>query len=538
MARFVNAVHDRKTLTVQYKSDNGAIFIKSGGSIAWRFNNPGNIRPKKNGLYQGQVGVGDTASGKFAIFGSYEEGRNEKRALLRRKYNNYTLKEAIYVYAPPNENDTESYIDYLVKHADISRTTKLSTLNDVQLNKLMDAMEKREGFNAKIETRKEFWVNTINVNVSDGSKPIENFKIQVKYQNKVTTSLTDKYGNLPPISYQKSGEQIVLSTISDGKEKILQTVTTTNQSQLIRLVNKSYVATETMRTQNGSTSQRNTSLSPFVYQVKHGDNLSAIAKKFKVTINQLKEWNNIDNANLIYAGQTLKIGNQTVSSSTQQNNPNNQQSSQTIATRSNANTGQPLAIIPINNKEAPWIPIAIRELKQWYGKKEGTITKTDNYHRMSGTAINTLVGSKQAWCASFVNYCLQEAGFKKSRESAAALGFRRDKTNFVKIDKPIFGAIATVVTAKGRSLDTIDKASGHAAFVYCLSKTENRFIMLGGNQDDQISFQDGKISSYRFYVPVAYFEFSKKQNLTTKMSIDEIYQKLGLKAVQTGRSTR
>ena len=43
--------------------------------------------------------------------------------------------------------------------------------------------------------------------------------------------------------------------------------------------------------------------------------------------------------------------------------------------------------------------------------------------------------------------------------------------------------------------------------------------MLGGNQDDQISFQDGKISSYRFYVPVAYFEFSKKQNLTTKMSI-------------------
>lgn len=41
------------------------------------FNNPGNIRPK-NGLYQGQIGVGDTASGKFAIFGSYEEGRNEK----------------------------------------------------------------------------------------------------------------------------------------------------------------------------------------------------------------------------------------------------------------------------------------------------------------------------------------------------------------------------------------------------------------------------------------------------------------------------
>lgn len=58
MARFVNAVHDRKTLTVQYKSDNGAIFIKSGGSIAWRFNNPGNIRPKKMVYIKGRLVLG------------------------------------------------------------------------------------------------------------------------------------------------------------------------------------------------------------------------------------------------------------------------------------------------------------------------------------------------------------------------------------------------------------------------------------------------------------------------------------------------
>lgn len=43
------------------------------------------------------------------------------------------------------------------------------------------------------------------------------------------------------------------------------------------------------------------------YRVKQGDTLSAIAQKFNTTVKYLAEINNIENPNLIYAGQILKI---------------------------------------------------------------------------------------------------------------------------------------------------------------------------------------------------------------------------------------
>lgn len=43
------------------------------------------------------------------------------------------------------------------------------------------------------------------------------------------------------------------------------------------------------------------------YTVKSGDNLTKIAKKYGTTVSQLVKWNNIKNANLIYAGQKLRV---------------------------------------------------------------------------------------------------------------------------------------------------------------------------------------------------------------------------------------
>lgn len=43
------------------------------------------------------------------------------------------------------------------------------------------------------------------------------------------------------------------------------------------------------------------------YIVKKGDNLTKIAKAYKTTVNQLIDWNNIKNANLIYPGQKLRV---------------------------------------------------------------------------------------------------------------------------------------------------------------------------------------------------------------------------------------
>lgn len=43
------------------------------------------------------------------------------------------------------------------------------------------------------------------------------------------------------------------------------------------------------------------------YTIKSGDTLSAIAKKYGTTVNQLASWNNIKNKNLIYAGQKIRV---------------------------------------------------------------------------------------------------------------------------------------------------------------------------------------------------------------------------------------
>ena len=52
----------------------------------------------------------------------------------------------------------------------------------------------------------------------------------------------------------------------------------------------------------------------YKYKVKRGDNLSEIAEKFGVSIQQIKKWNNIA-GNKIVAGKTLKIFNSSTSSS-------------------------------------------------------------------------------------------------------------------------------------------------------------------------------------------------------------------------------
>ena len=43
------------------------------------------------------------------------------------------------------------------------------------------------------------------------------------------------------------------------------------------------------------------------YTIKKGDTLSAIAKKYNTTVDQLVKWNNIKNKNLIYAGQKIRV---------------------------------------------------------------------------------------------------------------------------------------------------------------------------------------------------------------------------------------
>lgn len=601
MPKFIKAEHDKKNLTVQYVCDNGSVFLKTGGTIAWRFNNPGNMRPKSKGIYLGQIGVGETASGKFVIFESYEVGRKEKKSLLRRKYNNYSLKDAIYIYAPPKENNTEDYIDFIVKKTSIKRTTILSTLSDKDLEQMMDAMQEKEGYSGKLGTRQEKWIHTTSVTVTDGTQPIANQSITIRIGDYIKEFTTNKFGNLPLIPHTQEGEKIVFSTVVDKFEKVIGEISISAGSKALLFLKEYKSFSAKLMQQNGKISD--VKKSNYIYTVKSGDNISKISKRFNVSVKQIIEWNNLNNPNQIYAGQNIIIGyfkkeklrkknSENIEYEVKENdniykicklhkinindfkkeNPDiknlslikvgqkvqipqaqlsnsknsisklpqdkNTNSAKDIElTRSKAGTGEGLAILPINNKEAPWMSVVLRELTQWYGKKENSITKIDNYHELTGTQLNTMVGSQQAWCASFVNYCLQAASYNKSKEPASALSFRRDTQNFIKIPEPIYGALATIPTARKANPETTS-GQGHVAFVYSLDKTNGYFLMIGGNQDDQITIVSRKISAYRFYVPKVYYNFATKQKLDKKMTIEDVYSLLGLKLINTGISTR
>lgn len=125
------------------KLEDGTLERRSG-TRAWRNNNPGNIEYGSFAKSQGAIG----SDGRFAVFKTYEEGRNAKESLLfeSKSYSNKTIQTAIEKYAPSFENDTNAYAKTIARAAGVLVDTPLSELSPEQRKKLLDAMEQVEGF--------------------------------------------------------------------------------------------------------------------------------------------------------------------------------------------------------------------------------------------------------------------------------------------------------------------------------------------------------------------------------------------------------
>lgn len=114
------------------------------GTRAWRNNNPGNIEYGAFAKSQGAVG----SDGRFAVFPSYEAGRQAKAALIFESpsYRDKTIMQAIARYAPSFENDTQAYANAVARAAGVSVGTPMSQLSASQREAVLDAMERVEGF--------------------------------------------------------------------------------------------------------------------------------------------------------------------------------------------------------------------------------------------------------------------------------------------------------------------------------------------------------------------------------------------------------
>ncbi len=97
---------------------------------------------------------------------------------------------------------------------------------------------------------------------------------------------------------------------------------------------------------------------------------------------------------------------------------------------------------------------------------------------------------RTAWCAVFANYHMGLAEYETTN-SAGSLSFSWSK-HFQKMDQPVFGCI---VVFKNYSLTT-DKANGQGYVGFFFGCTpDNKLIILGGNQGDQIRFSARNESS-------------------------------------------
>jgi len=110
-----------------------------------RNNNPGNIDYNKNVKWEGVTGK--EKGGRFAKFESPEMGIRAMAKLLttyNQRYGLSTLPEIIERYAPPVENDTQSYIKQVSKLADIPVNQNIDFNNKQTMLKLLKAMIKIE----------------------------------------------------------------------------------------------------------------------------------------------------------------------------------------------------------------------------------------------------------------------------------------------------------------------------------------------------------------------------------------------------------
>ena len=136
-------------MRIQFLAADGTGFVRSGGYLAWRFNNPGNLRRSP---YQ-CANLDTNPSGPFAVFDSYETGRYALRTLLRGEtYSPLTIEQTFYKYAPPSDNNnTVAYVNNvkasLRTHRPDVETLKIGELSDSDLSVIMDAIEDIEGWN-------------------------------------------------------------------------------------------------------------------------------------------------------------------------------------------------------------------------------------------------------------------------------------------------------------------------------------------------------------------------------------------------------
>lgn len=130
-------------------------FRREGGSLSWRYHNPGNLKYGPFAQGQGAIGPG---WGNHSVFANPNDGMRAKGNLLflpSSPYYNLTILQAMNRYAPRSDkgkgvpqggNDPDGYARYLGQKVGVSISTRLSSLTPDQRYEMVKWMNVYEGF--------------------------------------------------------------------------------------------------------------------------------------------------------------------------------------------------------------------------------------------------------------------------------------------------------------------------------------------------------------------------------------------------------
>lgn len=135
------AARNGEDTSVIYVAKDGSEYLHSGGTRAWRNNNPGNLsKAEKSGL---AIGVG----GPFAVFPDHATGKAALKFVLLSVYKDKRLDKVFEKYAPAKDNnDPEHYTKLVKKFTGLASDQTIGDLNSAELDKFMAAIERVEGW--------------------------------------------------------------------------------------------------------------------------------------------------------------------------------------------------------------------------------------------------------------------------------------------------------------------------------------------------------------------------------------------------------
>src|SRR5450830_285246 len=551
MTEFIKATYHRDHKVAEFVTKEGRRLLREGGSLCWRLNNCGNMSspvvnglpaPKKTQSYIGFAEVSNPEPHFFFIFPDYETGKAELKKSLRRRYGKKTIAETLPQYAPKSDgNDPQHYLDMVTQSTGFSSDATIGDFSEADLNKLVNAIQTMEGYDKDFRTRKETWIDATSLIATNGSQPIPHAEIHIEHKGKSTIIKADKFGQFPTIPHPQGDDYTVIrQQLSNGTSEILKVLTRTTPSGFFLLVSEMiYAKASTMS--HAAPAGAESIKPPHEYRVKPSDTLAKIAAQFKTTEDELKKINQL-NSHVVYPEQLLWIDGKgisrghTVPIAQIFHSMSEHKKAKDLSTipnnvpvvRSKGGKGAPLALVPVSREIAPWMIIAAYEAALWQGKKEEVITKTQNFHRLvtdndraggieskaGGVKYDgnpTLAGDANAWCASFVNFCLREAGYSPAPTGFMSSHFcHNNPDKFVKISKPVYGAIRYCRRDGG----------GHVCFVYGTWK--GKMLVLGGNQHDTIliEYPDPTSKGVEYFVPIAYQKFAEKEQEKGLQEVD------------------